>query len=96
MIRITLKGGIVKEYAPGMSVLQIAEDISAGLARVACAGKLNGEMVDLRTIINEPCELEILTFDDKDGKWAFRHTGSHILAQAVQRLFPEEIGRAHV
>ena len=88
MIKITLKDGIVKEYNPGISVLGIAEDISAGLARVACAGRINGEMVDLRTLVNEDCELEIVTFDDKDGQWAFRHTGSHILAQAVQTLFP--------
>ncbi len=88
MIKITLKDGIVKEYAPGMSVLEIAQDISAGLGRVACAGKLNGEMVDLRTTVNEDSELEILTFSDKEGQEAFRHTGSHILAQAVQRLFP--------
>ena len=89
MIKITLKDGIVKEYDSGITVLEIAQDISAGLARVACAGRINGEMVDLRTQVNEPCELEIITFDDKDGQWAFRHTGSHILAQAVQRLFPD-------
>lgn len=88
-MKITLKDGIVKEYDSGITVLEIAQDISAGLARVACAGRINGEMVDLRTKVNEPCELEIITFDDKDGQWAFRHTGSHILAQAVQRLFPD-------
>lgn len=88
MIKITLKDGVVKEYDKGMSVLEIAQDISAGLGRVACAGKLNGEMVDLRTVVNEDSELEILTFNDKEGQEAFRHTGSHILAQAVKTLFP--------
>lgn len=71
-----------------MSVLEIAQDISAGLGRVACGGKLDGEVVDLRTEVNEDRELEILTFNDKEGKEAFWHTGSHVLAQAVQRLFP--------
>lgn len=88
MIKVTLKDGVVKEYEKGISILNVAEDISAGLARVACAGRINGEMVDLRTIINEDCNLEILTFNDKDGQWAFRHTGAHILAQAVKRVFP--------
>lgn len=88
MIKVTLKDGVVKEYEKGISILNVAEDISAGLARAACAGRINGEMVDLRTIINEDCNLEILTFNDKDGQWAFRHTGAHILAQAVKRVFP--------
>lgn len=88
MIKVTLKDGVLKEYNQGVSVLEIAQDISEGLARVACAGRINGEMVDLRTIVNEDCQLEILTFDDKDGQWAFRHTGAHVLAQAVKRLFP--------
>lgn len=88
MIKVTLKDGVLKEYNQGVSVLEIAQDISEGLARVACAGRINGGMVDLRTIVNEDCQLEILTFDDKDGQWAFRHTGAHVLAQAVKRLFP--------
>lgn len=89
MINITLKDGSQKQYQEGITILQIAEDLSSGLARVACAGKLNGEMVDLRTVMNEDAHLEILTFNDKEGKWAFRHTAAHILAQAVKRIYPE-------
>lgn len=89
MINITLKDGSQKQYQEGITLLQIAEDLSSGLARVACAGKLNGEMVDLRTVMNEDAHLEILTFNDKEGKWAFRHTAAHILAQAVKRIYPE-------
>ena len=89
MIKITLKDGSIKECEAGISVIEVAESLSSGLARVACAGLLNGERVDLRTEINEDCNLEILTFNDKDGRWAFRHTASHILAQAVKRLYPE-------
>ncbi len=86
---ITLKDGSTKEYDNNMSVLDIATDISAGLARVACAGEVNGEVVDLRHIIGEDSELNILTFSDEKGKDAFRHTVAHIMAQAVKRLFPE-------
>ena len=89
MIKITLKDGSVKECKTGISVIEVAEHLSSGLARVACAGLVNGERVDLRTPLNEDCNLEILTFNDEDGKWAFRHTASHILAQAVKRLYPE-------
>lgn len=89
MIKITLKDDVVKEYKKGMTVLEIAQDISAGLARVATAGRLDGELVDLRTTVDKDSNLEILTFNDKEGQEAFRHTGSHILAQAVQRLYPE-------
>ena len=89
MIKITLKDGSVRECQKGTTVLGVAEEISSGLARNACAGKVNGEMVDLRTVLNDDCELEILTFNDKEGKWAFRHTAAHILAQAVKRVFPE-------
>ncbi|MBQ1274684.1 MAG: threonine--tRNA ligase [Cellulosilyticum sp.] len=88
-MKITLKDGSIKECEAGISVIEVAESLSSGLARVACAGLLNGERVDLRTEINEDCNLEILTFNDKDGRWAFRHTASHILAQAVKRLYPE-------
>ena len=89
MIQITLKDGSIKECPKGITVLGVAESLSSGLARVACAGKVNGEMVDLRTTLNEDCSLEILTFNDREGKWAFRHTAAHILAQAVKRLYPE-------
>lgn len=89
MIKITLKDGSVKEVESGMSILEIAKGISEGLARVATAGKVNGKVKDLRTVINEDCSLEILTFEsDLDGKKAYWHTTSHIMAQAVKRLFP--------
>ena len=88
-MKITLKDGSVKEYSNSVSVLDIAKDLSEGLARVACAGLLNGEVVDLRHEISEDSSLSILTFDDEGGRKAFRHTTSHIMAKAVKRLFPE-------
>ena len=88
-MKVTLKDGSVKEYAQPMSVIDIARDISEGLARAACAGELNGETVDLRTVIDNDCELNILTFDSEDGAAAFRHTTSHIMAQALKRLYPD-------
>lgn len=88
-MKITLKDGSVKEYEKAMSVIDIANDISEGLARVACAGELNGKVVDLRTVVDEDCELSILTFNDEKGKAAYRHTTSHVLAEAVKRVFPE-------
>ena len=97
-MKITLKDGSVKEYAQSMSVLDIAKDISEGLARVATAAKVDGEIVDLRTEVTKDCELELLTFDSEEGKGAFWHTTSHILAQAVKRLYPETklaIGTIH-
>ena len=78
-----------KEYAQSMSVIDIAKDISEGLARVATAGEVDGEVVDLRTVIDKDCELNILTFNDEKGKGAFRHTTSHIMAQAIKRLYPD-------
>jgi threonyl-tRNA synthetase len=88
MINITLKDGSMKAYESGITVFEIAKDISEGLARVACAGMLNDKTVDLRLKITEDCELSILTFDSEEGQKAFRHTATHILAQAVKRLFP--------
>ncbi len=88
-MKITLKSGDVREYAGAMPAIEIAKSISEGLARNVCAAKVNGETVDLRTEIAEDCELTFLTFDDEDGRGAFRHTASHILAQAVKRLYPE-------
>ncbi len=88
-MKITLKDGSVKEYSQPMSVYDIAADISEGLARMACAGEVNGEVVDLRDIVSEDCELSILTFNDEGGKAAYRHTASHVLAEAVKRLYPE-------
>ena len=88
-MKITLKDGSVKEYDQVKSVFDIAKDISEGLARVACAGEVNGEIVDLRTEISEDCELNIVTQSDPEGLRVIRHTASHILAEAVKRLFPE-------
>ena len=87
-MKITLKDGSSKEYAQSMSVIDIAKDISEGLARVATAGEVDGEVVDLRTVIDKDCELNILTFNDEKGKGAFRHTTSHIMAQGIKRLYP--------
>ena len=86
---ITLKDGSKKEYAEAKSVIDIASDISEGLARVACAGEVDGEVVDLRHVVDKDCELSILTFEDEGGKGAFRHTTSHIMAQAIKRLYPD-------
>ena len=86
---ITLKDGSQRSYENPMSILDIAKDISEGLARAACAAELNGEVVDLRTIVDNDAELAILTFNDEKGKAAYRHTTSHILAQAVKRLYPD-------
>lgn len=88
-MKITLKDGSVKEYDQARSVIDIAKDISEGLARVACAGEVNGEIVDLRTEIAEDCELNIVTQSDPEGLRVIRHTASHILAEAVKRLFPQ-------
>jgi threonyl-tRNA synthetase len=86
---ITLKDGSSKEYANAMSIIDIASDISEGLARVACAGEVDGEVKDLRTIIDKDCTLNILTFNDEAGKKVFWHTASHVLAQAVKHLYPD-------
>ncbi|MBR4072680.1 MAG: threonine--tRNA ligase, partial [Clostridia bacterium] len=88
MIKVTLKDGSVLELKKGITALEAAATISGGLARVACAARINGKNCDLRTVIDEDCSLEILTFEDSYGKWTFRHTASHILAQAVKRLYP--------
>ena len=88
-MKITLKDGSVKEYAEAMSVNDIAFDIAGGLGRAACAGEIDGEVVDLRTTIDRDCTLNILTFKDDAGKAAYRHTASHVLAEAVKNLFPE-------
>ncbi len=88
MIQITLKDGTVKEYQEGISVADIAKDLSMGLYKAACAAKVNGAVCDLRTVLHANSEVEILTFDDPEGKKAFWHTASHVLAQAVKRLYP--------
>jgi len=88
-MKVMLKDGSSMEFENGVSVLDVAKAISEGLARAACAAKVNGEVVDLRTELNGDCELEILTFRDEEGKKAFRHTASHVMAQAVKRLYPD-------
>jgi len=88
MIKVTLKDGSIKEYENSLSVLDIAKDISEGLARVATAGFIDNKTVDLRYIVDKDCELSILTFNDEEGRNAFRHTTAHILAQAVKSLYP--------
>ena len=88
-MKITLKDGSVKEYAQAISAYDIALDISEGLARVACAAEINGKVEDLRTVIEEDCELNILTANDKEGLRVVRHTCSHVLAEAVKRVFPD-------
>ena len=86
---ITLKDGSKKEYAEAKSVYEIALEISEGLARAACAGEVDGEVVDLRTIVDKDCELNILTANDEKGLAALRHTTSHVLAEAVKNLYPD-------
>ncbi len=88
-MKITLKDGSVKEYGSPMSAADIAKDISMGLYRNACVCRINGEVKDLRTVVDGDAELEILTFDNEEGKRAFNHTASHVMAQAVKRLYPE-------
>ena len=87
-MKITLKDGSVKEYAQAMSIIDIATDISEGLARVACAGEVDGKVEDLRTVIDKDCSLNILTANDPEGLRVVRHTASHVMAEAVKRLFP--------
>lgn len=87
-MKITLKDGSVKEYSEAKSIIDIAKDISEGLARVACAGEINGELVDLRTELESDCELNIITATDPKALYVIRHTASHVLAEAVKRLFP--------
>ncbi|MCI9664976.1 MAG: threonine--tRNA ligase [Lachnospiraceae bacterium] len=88
-MKITLKDGSVKEYESAKSVYEIAADLSEGLARAACAGEVDGEVVDLRTVIDKDCALNILTANDPEGLRVVRHTCSHVMAEAVKRLFPE-------
>lgn len=88
-MKITLKDGSVKEYAQAMSIIDIATDISEGLARVACAGEVDGKVEDLRTVIDRDCSLNILTANDPEGLRVVRHTASHVMAEAVKRLFPD-------
>ena len=88
MVNVELKGGVVNAYEDGISPAEIAKSIGMGLYKSVCAAKVDGNVVDLRTPINSDCKVELLTFDDVNGKKAFWHTASHILAQAVKRLYP--------
>lgn len=88
MIKVELKGGVVKEFDSNITPAEIAKSIGAGLYKSVCCAKVNGEVVDLRTELTNDCKLELLTFDDPEGKKAFWHTASHVLAQAVKRLYP--------
>nr|WP_288556310.1 threonine--tRNA ligase [uncultured Mediterraneibacter sp.] len=88
-MKITLKDGSVKEYAESKSVIDVAFDISEGLARAACAGEVDGEVVDLRTVLDKDCTLNILTAKDPEGLRVVRHTCSHVLAEAVKNLYPD-------
>ncbi len=88
-MKITLKDGSVKEYSSAMSVIDIAKDISEGLARMAAAGEVNGEIVDLRTVLDKDCTLNIVTVNDEAGLRVIRHTASHVMAEAVKKLWPE-------
>ena len=88
-MKITLKDGSFKEYSSAMPVIDIAADISEGLARAACAAEIDGQVADLRTVVDTDCELNILTFDSEGGKKAYRHTCAHVMAEAVQNLYPE-------
>ena len=88
MINVELKGGVIKEFENGVSPAEIAKSIGMGLYKSVCAARVNNEVKDLRTPLNEDCKLELLTFDNPDGKHAFWHSASHVLAQAVKRLYP--------
>jgi len=88
-MKVTLKDGSIKEYQEPKPIIDMARDISEGLARVACAAELDGRVVDLRTVVDRDCTLNILTFSDEGGKAAYRHTASHVLAEAVKRLYPD-------
>ena len=88
MIKVDLKGN-VKELEAGVTAAEVAKSIGMGLYKSACAARIDGEVCDLRTLLTKDCSLEILTFDDPDGKHAFWHTAAHVMAQAVQHLFPE-------
>ena len=91
MVKVELKDGSKIEVQEGSSILEVAKQISEGLARNSLAGKVNGEVKDLRTKINENCKLEILTFDNDEGKKAFWHTTSHIMAQAIKRIYGDSV-----
>ncbi|RYD06898.1 hypothetical protein N752_01860 [Desulforamulus aquiferis] len=89
MIKITLKDGSVREYPDGTTIIEVAKSISHGLAKEVLAGKVNGKIVDVKFPLQEDAALELLTFNDEEGRAVYRHSSAHIMAQAVQKLFPE-------
>ena len=89
MINITLKDGTIMQVENGVTCLDVAKQISAGLARAALAAEVDGQTVDLKTPLEKDCTMSVLTFDDDMGKWTLRHTASHVLAQAVKHLYPD-------
>ena len=89
MVKLTLKGGTLKEFESGVTPAEVAKSLGGGLYKAVCSARIDGEVCDLRTPIERDCALELLTFDDPDGKRTFWHTASHILAQAVQHLYPD-------
>lgn len=89
MIQVTLKNGEVKQYESGITAMEVAKSLGAGLYKAACVCRIDGQVCDLRTPLTADCQLEILTFEDPDGKHAFWHTASHIMAQAVKRMYPQ-------
>ena len=88
MINVELKGGAVKEFENGTTPAEIARSIGAGLYKSVCCAKVDGDLCDLRTPLEKDCKVELLTFDNVDGQKTFWHTASHVLAQAVKRLYP--------
>lgn len=88
MIKVDLKG-TVKEFEAGVSAAEVAKSIGMGLYKSACAARVDGQVCDLRTVLDKDCALEILTFADEEGKHAFWHTAAHVMAQAIQHLYPE-------
>ena len=89
MLQVTLKDGVVKEFEAGVCPADVAKSLGMGLYKAACAARVDGEACDLRTPLEKDCSLEILTFEDKDGKHAFWHTAAHVMAQAIQHLWPQ-------
>lgn len=90
MVKVTLKDGAVREVENGTTVLDFVKSVSNSLAKKVLAGKIDGKTVDLTSIIDKDCTIEFLTFDDADGRWALRHTASHVLAQAIKRVYKDE------
>ena len=90
MLKITMKDGAVREFESGKTLLDFVKSVSNSLAKKVLAAKVDGETKDLSAILDKDCAVEFLTFDDADGRWALRHTASHILAQAVKRLYPDQ------